>query len=347
MKLLMIFSIKVHIMKSTMEFFLKQGWEVTPVSIYDVIKHLDPDNLQKEYSMFFDYIFTQHKFDAAFCYNRPDEILMAKCNQYNVRLLLEENYGHLPEKQHAIVPYGIDFFTHYGNSKQETIPLESSRVTITIPLEYKLIYHSPYNNMKSSLYTIGFTPMIAHWGEESEISSALAFVKFISDIIKEYDLTSQCDFYFRPHPKFMTEYKWTLAWLEKQKNEHVFIDNRTSNKALLKSDIVLSLRSTFGFEAQQYGAETITYKKIAHYSNPQLTHSPMNREELVVTLQKLISSLLTNGRQKKCFFDDYVSELGTKFHAICENRRPPTPEELYHNMDAIVYGCSVPLQKEW
>ncbi len=345
MNILAIFTMKNGHSLTTAKALREVGHEVTPIDIYATAKKLNPLDLYNEFSALWDYLFKNNRFDAVLCYHLPDELLLRKCREHNLRLLVEENYGHVPEKCHAIFPFYADFEKYYGTSEIIEIPPESERPRVVIPLEYHIYYFSKFNTIESYLYTDDIS-RVAHWKEEKELSSHYYFSAFMLELIEEYKLYEYCDFYFRPHPrpKYKGSFDHTLKFLTGKKLPYIKIDEAPVVDSLKATDIVVAMMSSFGFDSLQYGADVIYYKHKAHYTNPLYAKIPETPDALAKTIIASVENYHNKGKQKRKYIDQHLQALRSTFYAPVV----PAPEEILKHSTRAVENCmDVPILPEW
>ena len=317
-------------------------FRIIPIDFYELLSKFDKNKAFDELGLFWDSFLSSSHCDALWSYNLPDEQTIFKCKQYGVPMLIQEFYGHFPEKLPAIIPMDMDFTKHYGlNTDENTGPdKKKSPVVITVALGVV-----PYSDGYSIPSTIsrnksdGKVPISSFWKNDALIVSNLNFIASIFTIFENTPELSDCLLRVRIHPKYPEYFADEINYVRKLNNPAVVIDDIPNPlQALESSDIVICIDSNFGFDALRTGCEVINYGGKAFYGNPQLTFSPKNPGEFQKNLMEAVGRIRKQGKRIKPFIAPFIRDLKTTMSCPCEK-----PYDIEKVKNSLRYALSIPL----
>ena len=318
------------------------GFEVLPLYFYELLFKFDKNRAFEELGFFWDSFFSSSHYDALWSYNLPDELTTSKCRQYGVPVLIQEFYGHFPERLPAIVPMDMDFIKHYGENTDETGKPDGRKSSPVITIALGIVPYSDGNTIPSTINRSNFdgkVPISSFWKNDGLILSNLNFIASIFTIFENTPEFSDCILKVRIHPKYPDLFINEISYVQKLNNPRIGIDDSASPfQSLETSDIVICIDSNFGFDALRAGAEVITYGGKAFYGNPQLSPSPKNAVEFQKSLIEAVGKIKTRGRKQKPFMTSFIADLKNNMSCPCEK-----PYDIEKIKNSIQHVLSIPL----
>lgn len=317
-------------------------FEVLPLYFYELLSKFDKNRAFEELGLFWDKFFSSSRYDALWSYNLPDELTIFKCRQYGVPILIQEFYGHFPERLPAIVPMDMDLVKHYGKSAGENKESKEGKSSPLVTIALGIVPYSDGYTISSTISsnkTDGKVPISSFWKNDGLILSNLNFIASIFTIFENTPELSDCVFKVRIHPKYPDLFVNEINYVRKLDNPRISIDDSADiSQSLESSDIVICIDSNFGFDAIRAGSEVITYGKKAFYGNPQLSSSPNGATEFQKSLVEAVNKIKTIGKRRKPFMDSFISDLKNSMSCPCEK-----PYDIEKIKNSIHYALSIPL----
>ncbi|OGV48927.1 MAG: hypothetical protein A2017_00865 [Lentisphaerae bacterium GWF2_44_16] len=345
MKIIAYISVRHYLFAQMIPGISSEDFKITPVILHNVLEKLNPENVREEFSSFWDYVFTNEKYDALWSYHRPDEITLAKCRQYNVSVLIQEFFGRYPFELPSLLLSDCDFEEFYrGKNLYETAPKSpNERPVITVPVE-ELIFPEE-DALDIQLKRRLKDPRIkmhkiSYWNTDRLMSSRIDFIKKIVEIFSTNEDIRSCKLLFRPKLSYMELFSEEIDYIKKLNMPNVSLDFSEIKESLENTDIIVCMHSNYAVDGIRAGCESIIYGNKAFYCNPQLVTLSGNPFELEISLKEKIKNVRSDGKKIKPFMPHLIKDMQGPLRCTCEH-----PYDHVQMKNAILHAHSMPRLK--
>lgn len=343
MKIIAYISVRHYLFAQMIPGMASENFKITPVILHNVLEKLNPENVREEFSSFWDYVFTNEKYDALWSYHRPDEITLAKCRQYNVSVLIQEFFGRYPFGLPSVFLSNCDFEKLYrgkniNETAREKIPNETPVITVPIEeltfpeddsLEIQLKRRLKDHRIKMH--------KISYWNTDRLMSSRIDFIKRIVEIFSANKDIRSCKLLFRPKLSYMDLFSEEIDCIKKLNMPNISLDFSEIKESLENTDIIVCTQSNYAVDGIRMGCESIIYGDKAFYCNPQLVALSGNPAELEISLKEKIKKIRTEGKRIKPFMPYLIKDMQGPLSCTCE-----APYDHVQMKRAILHAYSMP-----
>jgi hypothetical protein len=300
---------------------LSKSAEIVPLDLYDTLRKMGPGAGPDDFSLLWDRIFDGGGIDALWSYALPDEITIAAARKHNIPLLIQEFYGHCPERIRAVLPLDCDFDANFPASAEPPAP-EPGRdgpPVIVLALSEGLFDESrTIEAFMPKFSPGGMIPMNPFWFPTHGLRSYMELVKMTVDSFKGSGAFSDCILKIRPHPRYKELFQDIADWAERLGDPRVKLDWSPAAESLKEAAVVINVNSNYGFDALRAGRGVVTFGGRAFYASPQLTASPKNQDELSAAMRGLLAEFRKNGARVKPFLPGLLAALKTELGFVAE-----------------------------
>ena len=343
MKIIAYISVRHYLFAQMIPGMASEDFKITPVILHNMLEKLNPENAREEFSSFWDYVFTNEKYDALWSYHRPDEITLAKCRQYNVSVLIQEFFGRYPFGLPSVFLSNCDFEKSYFQElSTEVLHIKPSgkKPVIVMALEETNFPESStldnllrryLENKKNEIY------IIPYWNTDKLLSSRLTFIKKVVEIFSSNEEFRGCELLFRLKPGYMNLFSEEINYIRNLNMPDTGLDFSELKTSLEKADIIICTQSNYGADGIRAGCEVIIYGDKAFYCNPQLVTLSGNPFELEISLKEKIRKLRSDGKRIKPFMPHLIKDMEGPLRCTCEH-----PYDHVQMKRAILYAYSMP-----
>lgn len=320
---------------------LSELCEILTVPLFEILKNkLGKNTTPEEFALFWDSIMSKDKYDVLWAYNRPDEVTIAKCMEYNVTIMVQEYFGHYPYNICGLLPLNCDFEKRYKdkvpilNEKKE---FDEKPLKITYSLSVAIFDEDSNISNIIGKYKGKDEFLDIYWRGNPCMEDYLTLVKILVDVCFASNELKDSQICVRPHPRYPEKFKDVIDYVEKLNDPRVVLDYSDIKDSLENTDIAICANSSYGFDALRAGCEVITFDGKAYYAHSQLTQSPKNPEELKISLLNAVRKIRENRKTGKSFLPFLLEDLEGPLANPCL-----FPYDVNKLMSAFEYGIAFP-----
>jgi hypothetical protein len=311
--------------------------EITLFPFFEILKKLGPDVTPETYAVFLEHFLSQENYDGLWSYARPDEITLDVCYKNDVPVLIQEHFGHYPFNIDSLFPAHCDFEKLYDGRERmsfEGRPRENPVITYCLSKGIYDVAGSSPEVLKNN-YS-GKDEYDPYWFKDEMLTDYKKLVEVTAEFVLNMPELSDCLFYVRPHPRYPEIFREAVEFAESIGDKRVKVDRGPVADSIERTDIAVTVRSNYGFDAFRAGREVITMKAHAFYAHPQLTVTAHSKAGYLSALSDSARKIRRRGRRPKWFLPYLIESLRGPMSSKCLE-----PYSIRRLSEAIEYGVKI------